>query len=90
MNINKINNIEKIAKNKYTKLKLENNKDNKKTDIDNIKYQVEVMEDKYKRGKKLLKLKGGYLNNEDLVDEMNELFINSIKGKLNMIEKSNL
>ena len=90
LNINKINNIEKIAKNKYTKLKLENNKDNKKTDIDNIKYQVEVMEDKYKRGKKLLKLKGGYLNNEDLVDEMNELLINSIKGKLNMIEKSNL
>ena len=40
--------------------------------------------------KKLLKLKGGYLNNEDLVDEMNELLINSIKGKLNMIEKSNL
>ena len=90
LNINKINNIEKIVKNKYTKLKLENNKDNKKTDIDNIKYQVEVMEDKYKRGKKLLKLKGGYLNNEDLVDEMNELLINSIKGKLNMIEKSNL
>ena len=90
LNINKINNIEKIAKNKYTKLKLENNKDNKKTDIDNIKYQVEVMEDKYKMGKKLLKLKGGYLNNEDLVDEMNELLINSIKGKLNMIEKSNL
>ena len=90
LNINKINNIEKIVKNKYTKLKLENNKDNKKTDIDNIKYQVEVMEDKYKRGKKLLKLKGGYFNNEDLVDEMNELLINSIKGKLNMIEKSNL
>ena len=78
LNINKINNIEKIAKNKYTKLKLENNKDNKKTDIDNIKYQVEVMEDKYKRGKKLLKLKGGYLNNEDLVDEMNELLTNLI------------
>ena len=90
LNINNNNNIEKIVKNKYTKLKLENNKDNKKTDIDNIKYQVEVMEDKYKRGKKLLKLKGGYLNNEDLVDEMNELLINSIKGKLNMIEKSNL
>ena len=90
LNINNINNIEKIVKNKYTKLKLENNKDNKKTDIDNIKYQVEVMEDKYKRGKKLLKLKGGYLNNEDLVDEMNELLINSIKGKLNMMEKSNL
>ena len=90
LNINNNNNIEKIVKNKYTKLKLENNKDNKKADIDNIKYQVEVMEDKYKRGKKLLKLKGGYLNNEDLVDEMNELLINSIKGKLNMIEKSNL
>ena len=34
------------------------------------------MEDKYKRGKELLKLKGGYINNEDLVDEMNELLTN--------------
>ena len=33
------------------------------------------MEDKYKRGKELLKLKGGYLNNEDLFDETNELFL---------------
>ena len=44
------------------------------------------MEDKYKRGKELLKVKGGYINNEDFGDEMNELLINSIKGKLDMIE----
>ena len=34
------------------------------------------MEDKYKRGKELIKLKGIYINNEDSVDEMNELLTN--------------
>ena len=78
-----INNIEEIKKNKFSTIKIENNKEK---NIDNIKYKVEMMEDKYKRGKELLKLKGGYLKNEDFGDEMNDLLINSIKGKLDMIE----
>ena len=78
-----INNIEEIKKNKFSTIKIKNNKEKH---IDNIKYKVEVMEDKYKRGKELLKLKGGYLNNEDFGEEINELLINSIKGKLDMIE----
>ena len=78
-----INNIEEIKKNKFSTIKIQNNKEK---NIDNIKYKVEVMEDKYKRGKELLKLKGGYLKNEDFGDEMNDLLINSIKGKLDMIE----
>ena len=78
-----INNIEEIKKNKFSTIKIQNNKEK---NIDNIKYKVEMMEDKYKRGKELLKLKGGYLKNEDFGDEMNDLLINSIKGKLDMIE----
>ena len=78
-----INNIEEIKKNKFSIIKIQNNKEK---NIDNIKYKVEMMEDKYKRGKELLKLKGGYLKNEDFGDEMNDLLINSIKGKLDMIE----
>ena len=78
-----INNIEEIKKNKFSTIKIKNNKEKH---IDNIKYKVEVMEDKYKRGKELLKIKGGYLKNEDFGEEINELLINSIKGKLDMIE----
>ena len=78
-----INNIEEIKKNKFSTIKIQNNKEK---NLDNIKYKVEMMEDKYKRGKELLKLKGGYLKNEVFGDEMNDLLINSIKGKLDMIE----
>ena len=78
-----INNIEEIKKNKFSTIKIQNNKEK---NIDNIKYKVEMMEDKYNEGKELLKLKGGYLKNEDFGDEMNDLLINSIKGKLDMIE----
>ena len=77
------NKIEEVKKKKFTTIKI-----NKKRDIhiDDIKYKIKIMEDKYKRGKELLKVKGGYINNEDFGDEMNELLINSIKGKLDMIE----
>ena len=81
-----INSIKKIKSIKYKKIL--NQKDIDK-DINNIKYQIERIETKYKRGKELLKLKGGYINNENFGDEVNELLINSIKGKLVLIEKSN-
>ena len=83
---NKINNIQQIKNNKYIKIKKQEDKEG---DENNIKYKIEAMEDKYKRGKELLKLKGGYVNNEDLGDEINQLLINSIKGKLDIIEKTN-
>ena len=80
------NNIEEIKSKKISKIKIVNNKDK---DINNIKYKVEMMEDKYKRGKELLKLKGGYIHNEDLGEEINELLINSIKNKLDLVEMQN-
>ena len=81
-----INPIKKIKSIKYKKILNQNDIDK---DINNIKYQIERIETKYKRGKELLKLKGGYINNENFGDEVNELLINSIKGKLVLIEKSN-
>ena len=81
-----INSIKKIKSIKYKKILNQNDIDK---DINNIKYQIKRIETKYKRGKELLKLKGGYINNENFGDEVNELLINSIKGKLVLIEKSN-
>ena len=65
-----INSIKKIKSIKYKKILNQNDIDK---DINNIKYQIERIETKYKRGKELLKLKGGYINNENFGDEVNEL-----------------
>ena len=37
----------------------------------------------------LLKVKGGYIKDDKLGDEINELLINSIKRKLDIIENKN-
>ena len=52
----------------------------------NIENKIEAMESKYKRNKQLLKINGGYLNNRELSDNMNELLIDCIKQKLSLIE----
>ena len=44
------------------------------------------MEDKYRRGKELIKVKGGYMQNKELGDEINNILIDSIKNKLDIIE----
>ena len=40
--------------------------------------------------KNLIKLKGGYINNQELGNEMNNLIINSIRGKLALMEKMDI
>ena len=91
------NNLDEIKQNKI----LNNNiKENKSIDIKNnnhinidklnveeMKGKIEVMEDQYKRGKELLKVKGGYIQNKALGDKMNNILIDSIKNKLDIIEK---
>lgn len=57
--------------------------------IDAIKGKIEVMEEKFKQGKELLKIKGGYINNQELGDKMSSLLITSIKNKLDIIENMN-
>ena len=51
-----------------------------------IKGKIEMMEDEYKRGKELLKIRGGYVCNKEFGDKMNNILINSIKSKLDIIE----
>ena len=64
------------------------NMTNKDINLNFKKLEIEAMESKYKRNKQLLKLQGGYLNNKDLSDNMNELLIDSIKRKLTIIENN--
>ena len=66
-----------------------NNNDSNGLNIEAVKGQIEVMEDKYKRGKELLKVKGGYINNKEFGDKMDQLLIDSIKNKLDIIENMN-
>ena len=47
------------------------------------------MEEKYNRDKELLKVKGGYANNQEFGDKISELLVNSIKNKLDIIENMN-
>ena len=54
-----------------------------------MKGKIAVMENKYKRGKELLKVKGGYINNKEFGDKMDQLLIDSIKNKLDIIENMN-
>ena len=62
---------------------------NNNTDLDIIKKKIEALEEKYQREKDLMKVKGGYLLNQDLGDDINNMIINSIKGKLALIENLN-
>lgn len=61
---------------------------NSDNNVFNLKNKIEAIESKYKRNKELLKLKGGYLKNQELGDNMDELLIDSIKGKLSIIENN--
>ena len=58
-------------------------------DFDTIKKKIEVLEEKYQREKDLMKVKGGYLQNQDMGNDLNNIIINSIKGKLAIIENLN-
>ena len=54
-----------------------------------MKGQIQLLEEKYNRDNELLKIKGGYANNQELGDKVSELLVNSIKNKLDMIENMN-
>ena len=77
----------KIEENKIKNEKKNNNNIHKKElNVEIVKGKIEIMEAKYKRGKELLKLKGGYIQNKELGDSMNNILIDSIKNKLDIIE----
>ena len=58
----------------------------KKGSLENIKRQIEYLDEKFKMEKNLIKVKGGYLNNQELGDNMNKMIINAIRGKLALID----
>ena len=58
----------------------------KSNNLDFIRGKIQLMEEKYHRDKELLKVKGGYAHNQELGDNVNELLVNSIKTKLDIIE----
>ena len=65
---------------------IKNAKNDKGGSIDNIRKQIEFLDEKFKREKDLIKVKGGYSNNQELGNNMNNMIINAIRGKLALIE----
>ena len=62
------------------------NKRNQPMDIEKEKMNTELLEQKYNMDKKLLKVKGGYINNPELVNNMNKILIKTIENKLDIYE----
>ena len=95
---NEINYLEQLRKEKkiYSKNYINWNKElnniqgEKGGSIDNIKKQIDYLDEKFQMEKNLIKLKGGYINNQELGNEMNNLIINSIRGKLALMEKMDI
>ena len=66
------------------------NKGNKEIDmegLENINKQIEILDEKANLGNELLKLKGGYENNIEYGDKLNNILIDSIHGKLAIINE---
>ena len=95
---NEINYLEQLRKEKkiYSKnyinwnKELNNIQSEKGGSIDNIKKQIDYLDEKFQMEKNLIKLKGGYINNQESGNEMNNLIINSIRGKLALMEKMDI
>ena len=68
---------------------IEEDEENRAISIKNVKNQVEALDNKAKRKQYLLKIIGGSNNNQKIVDDLNNLLINSIKGKLSIIKAIN-
>ena len=96
-NPNEINYLEQLRKEKkiFTKnyvnweKEIKNIKADKQRNMDSIKKQIEYLDEKYKMEKNLIKIKGGYLNNQELGNNINNMIINAIRGKLALIDNMN-
>ena len=84
--INYLEELKKERKNENVANNVNWNKVLQKADKDIVKKQLEVIDEKYQREKDLMKVKGGYLQNQDLGNDLNNMIINSIKGKLALLE----
>ena len=87
-----INYLEEFRKERKNEIKNNNinwNKELQNSNTDMIQKKIEVIEEQYQREKDLMKAKGGYLNNQDLGNDLNNKIINSIRGKLALLENMN-
>jgi hypothetical protein len=91
---NEINYLEQLRKERKIHSKnfvdwdkeIKNVKSEKGGSLEIIKKQIEYLDEKFKMEKDLIKVKGGYLNNQDLGNNMNNMIINAIRGKLALID----
>ena len=81
-NKNKINNYNW---DKY----IDEDTEQKAASIRNVTSKIEAIDDKVERQKIILKLNGGFSNNQKLGNDLSNLLINSIKGKLCVIKAKN-
>ena len=63
--------------------------ENKTTNIRNIKGQIEGLDNNVELKKEMLKINGGFFNNQKLGNELSNLLINSINGKFSVIKAMN-
>ena len=63
--------------------------ENMKTNIRNIKGQIEGIDNNVEIKKEILKINGGFFNNQKLGNELSNLLINSINGKFSVIKAMN-
>ena len=91
---NEINYLEQLRKERKIHSKnfvdwdkeIKNVKSEKGGSLEIIKKQIEYLDEKFKMEKDLIKVKGGYLNNQDLGNNMNNMIINAIRGKLAIMD----
>jgi hypothetical protein len=93
MEPNDFNYLEDMKKERLLKNNSENylfrNKNkmsNQNMDIEKEKRDLVLLEQKYDMDKKLLRVKGGYINNIDLANKMNKMLLKSIENKLDIFE----
>ena len=93
MEPNDFNYLEDMKKERLLKNNSENylfrNKNkasNQNIDIEKEKRDLVLLEQKYDMDKKLLRVKGGYINNIDLANKMNKMLLKSIENKLDIFE----
>ena len=55
--------------------------------IQHINSQIESLDEKVNMGKELMKIKGGYENNVEFGNKLNNMLVDSIKGKLAIIKE---
>ena len=83
------NYLEELKKGRLSQNKSENyllDDINRKINIENGKRKAKLLEDQYNMNKKLLRIKGGYANDIDLANKIDNLLIKKIENKLDMVE----